>query len=314
VSASETPANKPSNAEAQREFLMIRATWDRSHTGRAPSAAEQFRELQRKYPGTLEADLSQAEILRIQWKLGDQQAALQGYRDWIASSPSPAAQGLMLGYLADAAKEAADYVRAEGLYREAAQLAGGHLAAGLARLQLADMYVTKLRRYQEAVAMYEGIAKDFAGTLIEAEARRYWAKTLAKVGSDSGTQLAALQPALESTDLSPNMAHAKHNLAEVLLALGRTEEAISVFQTAARGAVPTERWSEDCLRTLFVLQRSTGKFGDAVATGRRYLELFPSPEADDICLGVAECLQGAGDISAALDELKKIAKEAPAGS
>jgi tetratricopeptide (TPR) repeat protein len=170
--------NKPSNPQAQDRLLAISSTWDSNDPATYDNAARSFESVRSEYPGTLEAELAYVELLRIRWVKGEQEAVLAEYQRWLGTAPSPAAQGHILCYFANYAAKVGDAKRAEELCKSAISLAGDHIVAGLAAIELAKMYVRTPGREAEALALYEQTTRKFTGTRIEWICRREWARGL----------------------------------------------------------------------------------------------------------------------------------------
>ena len=170
--------NKPSNPAAQERLLFVSECWDNHKPETFDNALRFFQSLRAEYPDTLEAELAYVEVLRIRWLKGDGQAVTADYATWLATEPSPIAQGHALRYFADDAAQRKDYAKAETLYKQAITLAGTHIVAGLAAVNLAELYLNNLNRPLEGKTLFEQTAKQFTGSPIEPEIRRRWANAL----------------------------------------------------------------------------------------------------------------------------------------
>jgi tetratricopeptide (TPR) repeat protein len=275
--------NKPSNAKAQQELVLIAECWDRAKPQTYDRASTAYESVRRDYPATLEAELAYVEILRIRWLKGEQEAVLQEYKQWLSSEASPIAQGHALAYLADYARTSQEYAKAEALYKQAIALAGNHIAAGLASLDLAEMYLGKVNRPSEAFALFKETADKFSGTPIEGGARRRWARAVSDYAGmkfpQANDQVRALLAPVAGSMADPaSLAHARYNLGEVLLALSKPEEALTVFECAAPyvDRYKDQAWASDCLSLIIMLHRKLGHSDDAIMYARRLVELFPN--------------------------------------
>jgi tetratricopeptide (TPR) repeat protein len=311
--------NKPSNAKAQQELVLIAECWDRAKPQTYDRATTAYESVRRDYPATLEAELAYVEILRIRWLKGEQEAVLQGYKQWLSSEPSPIAQGHALAYLADYARGSQEYAKAEQLYKQAIALAGNHIAAGLAALDLAEMYLGKVNRPSEAFALFKETAEKFSGTPIEGGARRRWARAVSDYAGMKFPQAndqvrAVLQPVAESTADAVSLAHARYNLAEVLIVMSRPAEALPVLERAAAyvDRYKDQPWAADCLSLVIILQRKLNRSDDAIASARRYVELFPHLErARYAQLEIGELLESQGKWHDAISAYREIIQRWP---
>jgi len=170
--------NKPSNPAAQERLLFVSECWDNHKPETFDNALRLFQSVRAEYPDALEAELASVEVLRIRWLKGDGPAVTADYATWLAASPSPIAQGHALRYFADDAAQGKDYAKAETLYKEAITLAANHIVAGLAAVNLADLYLSQLKQPLEGKTLFEQTAKQFTGSPIEPEIRRRWANAL----------------------------------------------------------------------------------------------------------------------------------------
>jgi tetratricopeptide (TPR) repeat protein len=274
--------NKPSNPKAQAEFLAIQETWVSGSPETYNPALTSFERLRGGYPGTLEAELAFVEILAIRWCKGEQQAVLGDYQTWLAGSPSPVAQGQALRYFAEYAAQSGEFAKAEGLYKQAIALAGNHIVAGSAASKLASLYLERMNRPSDALSLFQQTAAKFSGTPIEGNIRRRWAQAVSahagKPFPEPQEQVrTVLAPVAESTADPASLAYARYNLGEVLVALSRPDEALAVLERAAPYVerYKSEPWAADCLSLVIMLQHKFNRYDDAIASARRYLNLFP---------------------------------------
>jgi len=311
--------NKPSDPKAQATLLLIAELFEPGKTETYDRTISSLQSLRTEHSGTLEAELAYVEILRIRWRKGEQEAVLDEYRGWLSGQPSPIAQGHALAYFAEHASASGEHGRGESLYKEAMALAGNHIVSAFAALGLAKVYLQGMGRASDAFALYKQTAEKFRGTPIEGEVRRQWAKALSyyagqKFPQPSEEQRAVLDPTLQSTADPASIAHARYNLAEVLLALSRPAEALPVLERAAPylDRYRDKPWAANCLSLLIMLQRQFERWSDAIASARRYVELFPDlPRAHFAQFEIGEFLQKQGRWDDAISEYRRLAERWP---
>jgi len=278
--------NKPSNPQAQERVLFFSECWDNHKPETFDNALRLFQSVRAEYLDTLEAELASVEVLRIRWLKGESQAVTADYATWLATEPSPIAQGHALRYFADDAAQRGDYAKAETLYKQAITLAGNHIAAGLAAVNLADLYLNRLSKPLEGKTLFEQTAKQFAGSPIEPEIRRRWANALDFFAANAppATQeeaRAILQPTSDMPASSPLLPHAQYALAEALYLLSKPAEALAALEKACANLEPyrDQQWAEAGLALMIALQQKFERWDDAIASARRYTELFPDKNA-----------------------------------
>ena len=307
--------NKPSNPEAEKRLLEISKMWDSHDPATYDAATRSFESVRTQYPDTLEAELAYVELLRIRWVKGEQEAVLREYEGWLATQPSPVAQGDILRYFGDYAARTADTARAENLYRQAIGLAGKHIVAGMTAISLAKMCLRIPGREGEALALYEQTTRDFTGTPIEWICRREWARALGSYYGPTTPEAAqraseVLASAATAAPGSFSLAHARYNLAEVLVTLSRPEEALAACKLAMSEADMRQEaeWAHHCLKLQMALEQGLGLWDDAIASARRYLSLFSDkePAAAWFAIGLAKASKGllseaTGDFDQALN-------------
>jgi len=308
--------NKPSNPKAQAELVAMQERWVSGSPLTYDPALTSFERLRGTYPGTLEAELAFVETLAIRWCKGEQQAVLSDYQAWLAGSPSPVAQGQALTYFAEYAAQSGGFAKAEGLYKQAIALAGNHIVAGSAAGKLAGLYLEKMNRPADALSLFQQTADRFSGSPIEGNIRRQWARAVSaqagKAFPEPKEQVGAvLQPVAGSTADPASLAYARYNLGEVLLALSKPEEALTVFECAAPyvDRHKGELWAADCLSLIIMLQRQFGHWDEAIATARRYIELFPGRDPGGAQLAIGLSWMGKKDFARAVAEFEKLLTE-----
>jgi len=304
--------NKPSNPEAEKRLLEISKTWDSHDPATYDGATRSFELVRTQYPDTLEAELAYVELLRIRWVKGEQEAVLREYEGWLATQPSPVAQGDILRYFGDYAARTGDTARAENLYRQAIGLAGKHIVAGMTAISLAKMCLRIPGREGEALALYEQTTRDFTGTPIEWICRREWARALGSYYGPTTPEAAqraseVLASAAMAAPGSFSLAHARYNLAEVLVALQRPAEALLACKLAMSEADMRQEgeWAHHCLKLQMALEQGLGLWDDAIASSRRYLQLFSDKEPGRAWFTIGLVHAKTGDLAQASEEFDK---------
>ena len=301
--------NKPSNPEAEKRLLEISKTWDSHDPATYDAATRSFESVRTQYPDTLEAELAYVELLRIRWVKGEQEAVLREYEGWLTTQPSPVAQGDILAYFGDYAARKGDTARAENLYRQAIGLAGKHIVAGMTAISLAKMCLRIPGREGEALALYEQTTRDFTGTPIEWICRREWARALGSYYGPTTPEAAqraseVLASAATAAPGSFSLAHARYNLAEVLVTLWRPAEALGVLELAAADldAYREQEWAPHCLMLLIDMHRSLQQWDAAIASAQRYIKLFPDKDVAWAWFAIGAAKAGKGPVDEALPE------------
>jgi tetratricopeptide (TPR) repeat protein len=118
---------------------------------------------------------------------------------------------------------------------------------------------------------------------------------------------AILEPAVANGAGSPWLAFAQYQLGEILLVLSRREEAVALLEKAAANLGAYRGfWAEPCLMRLLVQQQGLGRWDDAIATARRYIELFPDKDSAYAQFSIGKSYVAKGDMQAAVLELEKL--------
>jgi tetratricopeptide (TPR) repeat protein len=310
--------NKPSSPQAQERVLFFSECWDNHKPETFDNALRSFESVRTEYPGTLEAEIAYVEVLRIRWLKGDGPAVTADYTTWLAAEPSPVAQGHALRYFADDAAQGGDYAKAEALYKQAITLAGSHIAAGLAAVNLADLYLNRLSNPLEGKTLFEQTAKQFAGSPIEPEIRRRWANALDFFGANASPATqeearAILQPTSDLPASSPLLPHAQYALAEALYLLAKPAEALAALEKACANLEPyrDQQWADAGLALMVALQQKFERWDDAIASARRYLQLFPTRDPAGMQLTIGRCCAAKGDQAQAIAEFEKVLAQYP---
>jgi len=92
--------------------------------------------------------------------------------------------------------------------------------------------------------------------------------------------------------------------------LGKEEAALAEYQKAV-DLYPKHRWTKGCLMRVIELQQKFGRWDDAIASARRYIELFPDRGPASAQLSIGFSYAGKGDLGAAVQEFGKVLTQYP---
>lgn len=308
-------ASKPHSAEAEAALVKALFSWDVSETASYSTGTAALQDVRTKYPNTLEEELAYTEVLRIRWLEAVEWAkVLTEYQQWLAQGPSPAAQGRALKLFGDVSREGGNLAEAEGLYVEAIRMQGSHFMAAGTYTELAKIYL-RTGRVSQGMAVLKDASDMFAGTPMESEVRRQWAKAVDKYGSPvAGASVAQqVQQILEPIRLASDTVttgHARLNLAEVMQAIGRRTEAIAILEPLAgeisRGLYGDQEWAGQALQMLTYLLLEQNRHDDTIAWATRQTELFPKRDRAPALCAIAYALREKGSTDEAIAVFREV--------
>src|SRR4051812_7603133 len=206
------------------------------HLDDARCAAQEYRELVKRYPMAPESFEARERLGDLDMRLGDVRGALEAWRDQVATSPDhPGADAAQLK-IARALADRGEYFAARGAAAELqSRWPRSPLAPAGALLSASTFHLSG--RHAEAIAAYRKVAQQFAGSHQEAEARFETGNCLVELGDDAHAVQEFTQ-ALGKHD-SPEVVQFAMERAQRRLTMGRTvdpKNVAAVFDHFARNS------------------------------------------------------------------------------
>jgi tetratricopeptide (TPR) repeat protein len=221
---------------ARRGALKLAGDLCALHLDDARCAAQEYRELVRRYPTSPESFEARERLGDLDMRLGDVRGALEAWRDQVAAAPDhPGADAAQLK-IARALADRGDYFAARGAAAELQSRWPRSLLAPAAALLSASTYHVA-GRHREAIAAYQKVAAQYAGTRQGAEAHFEMGNCLVEMGEDARA-VQEFTLALVNHD-SPEVVQFAMDHAERRLAMGKTVDprnVAAVFDHFARNS------------------------------------------------------------------------------
>ena len=198
----------------------------------------------------------------------------QGYD----SAPDDATRALGLRGIGETYKEEYSMDQAIGIFQQVITQYPQSDQVSWARLGIAECYLYKgeVAHLQENIAiampMLEQFLKDYPNHERAERALKYRGWCYQKLGNDE----AALAEYLKAPDLYPK-----------------------------------NPWTNGCLERAIELQQKLGRWDDAIASARRYIQLFPDRDPANAQLTIGFSLAGKGDLASAITEFDKVVSQYP---
>jgi tetratricopeptide (TPR) repeat protein len=189
------------------------------HLDDARCAAQEYRELVKRYPTAAESLEARERLGDLDMRLGDVRGALDAWRDQVAAAPDqPGADAAQIK-IARALLDRGEWYAARGAAAELqSRWPRSTLAPAAALLAASTFHLSG--HHAEAIAAYRKVAQQYAGTRQEAEARFETGNCLVELGDDAH----AVQ---EFTQALP-----KHDSPEVVqFAMGRAQRRLAMGKT-----------------------------------------------------------------------------------
>jgi len=154
------------------------------HLDDARCAAQEYRELVKRYPTAPESLEARERLGDLDMRLGDVRGALEAWRDQVAAAPDqPGADAAQLK-IARALLDRGEWFAARGAAAELqSRWPRSPLAPAAALLAASTFHLSG--HHAEAIAAYRKVALQYAGTRQEAEARFETGNCLVELGDDA---------------------------------------------------------------------------------------------------------------------------------
>ena len=206
------------------------------HLDDARCAAQEYRELVKRYPTAPESLEARERLGDLDMRLGDVRGALDAWRDQVAAAPDlPGADAAQLK-IARALLDRGEWFAARGAAAELqSRWPRSPLAPAAALLAASTFHLSG--HNAEAIAAYRKVAQQYAGTRQEAEARFETGNCLVELGDDVHAVQEFTQ-ALPKHD-SPEVVQFAMERAQRRLAMGKTVDprnVAAVFDHFARNS------------------------------------------------------------------------------
>jgi len=154
------------------------------HLDDARCAAQEYRELVKRYPTAPESLEARERLGDLDMRLGDVRGALEAWRDQVAAAPDqPGADAAQLK-IARALLDRGEWFAARGAAAELQSRWPRSPRAPAAALLAASTFHLS-GHHAEAIAAYRKVAQQYAGTRQEAEARFETGNCLVELGDDA---------------------------------------------------------------------------------------------------------------------------------
>jgi tetratricopeptide (TPR) repeat protein len=206
------------------------------HLDDARCAAQEYRELVKRYPTAPESFEARERLGDLDMRLGDVPGALEAWRDQVAAAPDhPGADAAQLK-ISRALADRGEYFAARGAAAELqSRWPKSPLAPAAALLSASTFHLSG--RHSEAITAYRKVAQQYSGTRQEAEARFETGNCLVELGDDAHAVQEFTQ-ALVKHD-SPEVVQFAMERAQRRLAMGKAVDprnVAAVFDHFARNA------------------------------------------------------------------------------
>ncbi|MFL5440630.1 MAG: tetratricopeptide repeat protein [Myxococcales bacterium] len=206
------------------------------HLDDARCAAQEYRELVKRYPTAPESLEARERLGDLDMRLGDVRGALDAWRDQVAAAPDqPGADAAQLK-IARALLDRGEWFAARGAAAELqSRWPRSPLAPAAALLAASTFHLSG--RHAEAIAAYRKVAQQYSGTRQEAEARFETGNCLVELGDDAHAVQEFTQ-ALPKHD-SPDVVQFAMERAQRRLTMGKTVDprnVAAVFDHFARNS------------------------------------------------------------------------------
>ncbi|MFL5396152.1 MAG: tetratricopeptide repeat protein [Myxococcales bacterium] len=206
------------------------------HLDDARCAAQEYRELVKRYPTAPESLEARERLGDLDMRLGDVRGALDAWRDQVAAAPDqPGADAAQLK-IARALLDRGEWFAARGAAAELqSRWPRSPLAPAAALLAASPFHLSG--RHAEAIAAYRKVAQQYSGTRQESEARFETGNCLVELGDDAHAVQEFTQ-ALPKHD-SPDVVQFAMERAQRRLTMGKTVDprnVAAVFDHFARNS------------------------------------------------------------------------------
>jgi tetratricopeptide (TPR) repeat protein len=221
---------------ARRGALKLAGDLCALHLDDARCAAQEYRELVKRYPTAPESLEARERLGDLDLRLGNVRGALEAWHDQVAAAPDqPGADEAQLK-IARALVDRGEWFAARGAVAELQSRWPHSPLAPAAALLAASTYHLS-GRHDEAIAAYRKVAQQYPGTRQEAEAHFETGNCLVELGDDAHAVQEFTQ-ALVKHD-SPDVVQFAMERAERRLAMGKTVDprnVAAVFDHFARNS------------------------------------------------------------------------------
>jgi TolA-binding protein len=96
------------------------------------------------------------------------------------------------------------------------------------------------------------------------------------------------------------------NLSNEKAALAQYQKAVDLY--------PNYPWADLSSKRVYELHQKSGRWDDAIAAARRYIELFPYRGPAEAQMAIGRCYRAKGDLPSALPEFEKVMSQYPGSS
>jgi tetratricopeptide (TPR) repeat protein len=220
----------------RRRALKLTGDLCALHLDDARCAAQEYRELVKRYPTAPESFEARERLGDLDMRLGNVRGALEAWRDQVAAAPDHAGADAAQLKISRALADRGEYFAARGAAAELqSRWPRSPLAPAAALLSASTFHLSG--RHAEAIAAYRKVALQYSATRQEAEARFETGNCLVELGDDAHAVQEFTQ-ALGKHD-SPEVVQFAMERAQRRLTMGKTvdpKNVAAVFDHFARNS------------------------------------------------------------------------------